>query len=438
VNLDFGSDDIEDTHSLVTSTIKRCQNCGYGKIATDRSTDDNCDRCGQFIDAEGKIDRLVVLQNCTLKPVQRITCDEEERQRYGYNMVTSYRFPESGGQQDRQDCDVFVNDQLAMQLSYGDATDLYRINLGWLRQKQTEQRGFVLDIEKGFWGRNEQDSEDEDDAVASRVKRVVPYVHDTKNALVIRFSASLNKEQMAALQAAFKEAIQKEFQLEPRELSSEPLPSRDVRNELLFYEAAEGGAGVLRQLVTDRQLISTLARRALQICHFDPITLEDLRPDKCGKACYECLLDYFNQPDHSSLDRNSIRDLLGQLANAEARPAGGVGSRTDRLAELLERCDSELEKRWLRFLDQHMLRLPSQAQHLLAKAGTRPDFFYAEEQAAVYIDGPIHDKPDQIRRDEEVGEQLQNYGYSEIRFRHDQDWMQIVKTHQRIFGEPRE
>jgi len=29
VNLDFGSDDIEATHTLVTATMKRCSKCGY-------------------------------------------------------------------------------------------------------------------------------------------------------------------------------------------------------------------------------------------------------------------------------------------------------------------------------------------------------------------------------------------------------------------------
>jgi len=33
-----------------------------------------------------------------------------------------------------------------------------------------------------------------------------------------------------------------------------------------------------------------------------PETLEDRGPD-CGKACYACLLDYGNQPDHKDLDR---------------------------------------------------------------------------------------------------------------------------------------
>jgi hypothetical protein len=104
---------------------------------------------------------------------------------------------------------------------------------------------------------------------------VVPYVMDTKNALVMRFEPPGTVPEMASLQAAFKEAIQKHFQLEPRELACEPMPTPKDRQEILFYEASEGGAGVLRQIVEDPAVLPMLARSALEICHFDPDTMED-------------------------------------------------------------------------------------------------------------------------------------------------------------------
>ncbi len=92
---------------------------------------------------------------------------------------------------------------------------------------------------------------------------------------MIRFEPPRSGPEMASLQAALKEAIQKHFQLEPRELSCEPMPSAQDRREILFYEASEGGAGVLRQIVEDPAVLPLLARRALEICHFDPDTLQD-------------------------------------------------------------------------------------------------------------------------------------------------------------------
>lgn len=435
VNLDFGSDDIEATHELVTATMKRCPKCGYAHLDQGNNLTEVCDRCGSALDGPARIENLVQLQNVSLKLAQRITCDEEERQRFGYKIITSYRFPEVGGKLDRKDAEVFCNGTLTLRLSYGDATDLYRINMGWANQRGTEPPGFNLDLERGYWSRNRADQEDEDDATAeTRLQRVVPYVKDTKNALVLRFEPPRSGPEMAGLQAAFKQAIQQHFQLEPRELSCGPMPSPQDRQEILFYEASEGGAGVLRQLVEDPAVLPVLARRALEICHYDPDSLEDRGASHCGKACYECLLDYGNQPDHKDLDRMLIRDLLFDLSRAECRPAGGAGSRAERMAALRKRCDSQLEKRWLDMMDDLVLRPPSDAQYFIEAHSTKADFFYREHNATIYVDGPPHDEPDQIRADEIITQRLMEAGYIVIRFHHKDDWLAIFRRHPDVFG----
>ena len=371
----------------------------------------------------------------SLKLAQRITCDEEERQRFGYNLVTAYRFPEVSGRPERKDAEVLCDDVPALSLSYGDATDLYRVNLGWSHQDGNQPRGFNLDVERGYWSRNQADATDQDDAMSEgRVMRVVPFVKDTKNALVMRFESPRSGPETASLQAAFKQAIQQYFQLEPRELSCEPMPSRRSRDEIFFYEVSEGGAGVLLQLVDDPAVLPTLARRALAICHYEPDTLEDLGAERCGKACYECLLDYGNQPDHKDLDRALIRDLLADLARAECRSAGGTGSRAERLAALRKRCDSRLEERWLDRVDALGLRLPSDAQYRVPAYATQPDFYYRDARAAIYIDGPPHDSPDQVREDDATTATLIEMGYIVIRFHHEDDWLAIFRRYADVFG----
>lgn len=435
VNLDFGSDDMEAAHELPTATMKRCPKCGYAHLEQGSNLADLCDRCGAALDGPARIDNLVQLQNVTLKLAQRITCDEEERQRFGYRLATSYRFPEIGGKLDRRDAEVSIDGTLALRLSYGDATDLFRMNLGWANQRGNQPSGFNLDLERGYWSRNQADEEDQDDAATQgRVQRVVPFVRDTKNALVLRFEPPRSGPEMAGLQAAFKQAIQRHFQLEPRELSCEPMPSRQDRQEILFYEASEGGAGVLRQLVEDPTVLPALARRALELCHYDPDTLEDRGASTCGKACYECLLDYGNQPDHKDLDRTLIRDHLHALASAECRPAGGTGSRVERVAALRKRCDSQLEQRWLDLVDSLVLRLPDEAQFQIPGQYTQPDFYYREANAAIYVDGPPHDQPDQMKEDDAITRRLMEAGYIVIRFHHKDDWQKILRKHPDIFG----
>ena len=437
VNLDFASDAVEDTHRLATDTMKRCPGCGYAHFqAGETNLAEVCDRCGAALDTPSRIDGLVRLQNVSLSLAQRITCDEEERQRFGYHLVTAYRFPEVNGRLDRKDAEVYCDNVRALTLSYGDATDLYRVNLGWTHQDGNQPCGFNLDLERGYWSRNQADTEDRDDAAAEgRIARIVPFVRDTRNALVMRFEPPRAAPEMASLQAAFKQAIQQHFQLEPRELSCEAMPSPHERREVLFYEASEGGAGVLRQLAEGPVVLPALARRALEICHYDPDTLEDRAEDRCGRACYECLLDYGNQPDHRILDRAVIRDLLADLAHSECRPAGGAGSRAERLAALRKRCDSRLEQRWLDRVESLGLRLPSDAQYAIPGYYTRPDFFYREANAAIYIDGPPHDAPDQAREDQEKTRALIEVGYIVIRFHHAADWPAVFRRHADVFGE---
>ena len=438
-NLDFGSDAVEDARDLTTDTMKRCPACAYAHLESGvTNLTEVCDRCGATLDGPARIDGLVNMQNVSLKLAQRITCDEEERQRFGYRLVTAYRFPEVNGRLDRKDAEVYCGAARVLTLSYGDATDLYRVNLGWTNQDRTQPPGFKLDLERGYWARNQADSGDQDDAATlTRVRRVIPYVRDTKNVLVMRFDQPRSGAEMAGLQAAFKQAIQLHFQIEPRELACEAMPEAGNRREILYYEAAEGGAGVLRQLAEDSSVLPALARRALEICHYAPESLADQAADRCGKACYQCLLDYGNQPDHKDLDRALIRDLVAALAQGECRPAGGAGSRADRVRALRERCDSQLEQRWLDCADQLGVRLPSDVQYNIPGYFTRPDFFYRDANAAIYVDGPPHDRPDQIRSDDGTTQALIERGYIVIRFHHADDWDAIFRRHSDVFGAAR-
>lgn len=245
---------------------------------------------------------------------------------------------------------------------------------------------------------------------------------------------------MASLQAVLKSAIQVVYQLEDNELAAEPLPRSDDRRVLLLYESAEGGAGVLKRIVDDPRALGNIARTALEICHFDPYTGEDrgraprARED-CEAACYDCLMTYFNQRDHRLLDRKAIRDTLLELAAANVAAAPLAKTRVEHMEELMRLAGSELERRWLRFIDERNLRLPSRAQALVDSVGTRPDFIYDDRQIAIYVDGPIHEYPTRHERDLELARRLRAKGYAVLRFRHDDEWATILATNPDIFGE---
>ena len=154
------------------------------------------------------------------------------------------------------------------------------------------------------------------------------------------------------------------FQLEDSELAAEPLPSEDERRTILLYEAAEGGAGVLQRLVEDEEEFRQVARRALQLCHFDPDTLDDLghaegAKEACEAACYDCLLSYYNQRDHRLLDRKIIPTLLRRMARARLETSPRPVARDTQYGELRNLTQSDLERRWLDRVHELGLRLPS-------------------------------------------------------------------------------
>jgi very-short-patch-repair endonuclease len=95
---------------------------------------------------------------------------------------------------------------------------------------------------------------------------------------------------------------------------------------------------------------------------------------------------------------------------------------------------AELEKKWLRYLDERNLRLPTKGQLLIEACGTRPDFFYAEEQVAIYVDGPVHDYPHRQERDQAQAMQMLAHGYMVVRFGYDKDWDAVLAKHPDVFG----
>jgi very-short-patch-repair endonuclease len=423
---------------VLTTAAKQCAACGYLHPIVGGDGLDLCEHCGSRLGAP--LQPLFRLQNVATRRADKINSDEEERLRLGYEIRTGVRFAEHGGRLACRTAQVTRNGQAVATLTYGHAATLWRVNLGWSRRTNREQYGFVLDTERGYWARNQQDVEDdEQDPLSARTRRVIPYVEDRRNCLLLQPADSLDAGVMASLQAALKHAIQVVYQLEEAELAAEPLPSRDDRCLLFFYEAAEGGAGVLRRLLDDSYALQRVAKQALQLCHFDPETGADLRRaprarEDCEAACYDCLMSYVNQPDHRLLDRQQSRDLLLQLARATVQASPAAQPRAEHLARLRRQCQSDLERDWLAFLETRGLHLPSHAQVFIEACGTRPDFLYEACQTAIYVDGPHHAYPERQHRDEAQTVCLEDVGYTVIRFAEHDAWDAIISRHPTIFG----
>jgi len=440
-----------DDGTLSCGSAKICPECGYFHPSRDGKGADICERCGHDLTGEQEtitaIKDLLRLEAVQLRRRDKITCDEEERQRQGFDLLTGIRFSDVSPGPDCQTAEILLPDgkRLAT-LSFAHTATIYRINLGWKRRKYKTQLGYQLDLDKGKWisedGAIELGNEEREDP-ARRVARVVPFVEDRKNALILEWESPLTLEQFASLQSALKTAIQSVYQLEDGELASEPLPTIDKRKQFLFYEASEGGAGVLRQLIDDPTAISRIARDAIRLCHFDPDTLEDMgrhpRAAKtCSTACYDCLMSYYNQRDHEYLNRFTVLDLLVALRDGQVSASTGPGPRSEHLQKLLDRCDTELEKDWLLLIEEKGLTLPTEAQYFIDSCSVRPDFAYIHggTKLAVFIDGPAHEYPDVTKKDRENDDNLCLHGWLVQRFDYKEkaNWPSLFGLYPSVYG----
>jgi superfamily II DNA/RNA helicase/very-short-patch-repair endonuclease len=433
-----------DDGELATQSAKICAACGYAHTCPDGAGPDVCEMCKAELGAP--YPNLFRLENVSTRRKENISSDEEERLRLGYDIRTAVRFASRDGVAERA-ASVKVNGKEIGTLLYGDAASIWRINLGWARRNVNEPNGFLLNPERGFWQSNksaEEDAEEED--LGQRPVRVVPFVEDHKNCLIFKLNddtlSALKEEDrlatVASLQAALKVAIQARYQLEDNELSIEALPDRDKRKALLLYESGEGGAGALRRLVDDSGEFAAVAQEALAICHFgsggeDKRRSEGAKED-CDAACYSCLLNYGNQPDHLMLDRKKIAPILLELSKSKVDVSPRGATRSEHLEMLMRFSTSSLEKDWLTFVESKGFRLPSSAQKLVPECSTRPDFMYEEHFVAIYVDGPFHDYPDRAARDQAKRAGMEDAGFTVITFNLRDDWETVINRYPDIFG----
>ena len=420
--------------------MKTCGECGHGHNEQDLAQVHNCGRCGTPLEVANEYQNLVRMQNVSARRLERITSDEEERQRQGYDVRAYFAFPKVGGVSASQRALVTDASGSVANLEYGDSATLWRVNLGWSRRQNTTEHGFFLDIEKGEWVSRDQ-VEVEEGIVAAKpnARRVIPYVDDTKNALVFTPSVPTDNEGfMPSLDAALRRGIQHVFQLEASEIAVDSLPSRDRRNHLLLYESTEGGAGVLKQLLEDKKALSRVARAVLELCHFDPDTGEDRgmnHKDGCEAGCYDCLLDFRNQSDHARIDRKLVAPFLMRILNAQIELGDAPPTGNNPWNSLYMACDSQLEKKFLDLLKQHGFQRPTHAQYLIEEKYSKPDFYYQEGSVCVFIDGPPHDTPEQTEDDLKVRQKLVFDGYTVLVFHHQKtDWLSLVQANPQVFG----
>jgi hypothetical protein len=302
--------------------VRICKACGAGHWTDDASV---CHACNTSLGDAEIVNHTYRIENVSTQPTERITANDEERQRQGFDLQTTFEWATRDHALDVRRGATTDNQGEIARLSYAPGATITRLNKGLRRRKNRTQLGFMMDPVSGFWAKNEDENDEIADPTASPRQWVVPSVQDRKNALLFQPAhTDFSQITLTTIQHALLRGIEAVFQLEEGEILAEPMPQRDARTGFLFYEATEGGAGVLTRLVGEPECLGKVAREALAIMHFDLVNdlpnvvtdLIDAPGTACVAACYRCMMSYFNQPDHELLDRRDkdARELLLRLA----------------------------------------------------------------------------------------------------------------------------
>ncbi|MFZ6720227.1 DEAD/DEAH box helicase [Undibacterium sp. Ji49W] len=442
--LNVGSaDHITGNSQLATISSLVCGQCGYGHLGEINGAQplvNRCENCDALLTEHDWVRELYRIETVETISVERISINDEDRQRQGFDLQTTYRFlPGPDGVVQQRKADVRHGEETLAELTYAPAARLWRINRGWRRRKNKEQLGFYINPITGTWSKQDEPGGNEDDgnddSLLDKVpnQRIVPFVEDHRNLLTLTPANALSTEAMATLQAALKRGIEMTFQIEESELVAEPLPKADERRALMFYEAAEGGAGVLTRIASDPVSLAQVARNALKLLHHNapqgPWKLEDLPALEqtnalgnhiCEAGCYQCLLSYFNQPDHENINRRNVDALkvLVALANAEVQPRQYPPPAPENASA------NDLLQQWLNALDVAGLRHPDVTQVPVNKGAVIAAGQYKSARALVFLEA----------LDSNTVDLLTDKGWRVLNFSDSTLWHVQFATYSDVFG----
>lgn len=399
--------------ALDTEPVLVCPTCERVYIGEQETRRTTCD-CGQDLSTRHPRTGLKIC-DMYARHRARITADEEERLRLGYAITPHYR---SGGRASRYE--VFTGNQSQFHLTLEHDGKVLLVNRG-NRKSDEEPTGFTLCRKCHQWlpspeaelkhvSNPQQRGECSQNARETDLERGLWLTHNLSSDLAIVEIPIPERTDAEVFYTSLLHSIQRAlmiaFNLDENELGGFLAPgvTANAPRRIILYETALGGSGILASL-SESDRLNTVFRRAIELLHGN-------EPEGgCEKACYECLLSFYNQREHARLDRRVALNWLTQLQDVSI-----VSAEVDHdthLQDLLALCQSNLEREVLQAIADQNLRLPDAAQYIIFDGGTplsSADFFY-QPKTVVFVDGSPHHQDYVQRMDEQKRRRLHALGY---------------------------
>ncbi|WP_342662456.1 helicase-related protein [Erythrobacter cryptus] len=132
---------------LVTKAVRCCHECG---AAHSSETAERCVVCDVALTEDGRLSKLYRIENVDAVPAARITANDEDRQRRGFDLRTIFEWDPA------RQVNLLLKsaDGPLAALRYGPQTKLSRANLGLRRRADPQGTGFDIDTISGRWLKN--------------------------------------------------------------------------------------------------------------------------------------------------------------------------------------------------------------------------------------------------------------------------------------------
>src|SRR5690606_30502333 len=143
-----GPDQTAAGSDLSTREVRVCNVCGAGHFENHWN---NCHACGASLGDAQCINGLYQIQNVDTEPAERITANDEERQRQAFDLQTVFRWNTRKGRIDARSVIARDADGEILTLRYGPGASITRINKGLRRRRDRNTYGFLINPRTGWW-----------------------------------------------------------------------------------------------------------------------------------------------------------------------------------------------------------------------------------------------------------------------------------------------
>ena len=407
----YGRPQTQGEDALAFEKLLVCPDCNTAYLG-DKSKRAACGYCGASLKGTHPNEKALEMPDMVAQPRASITADEEERMRKGYEMEIHYQLSSAA-----EEFAVTDGEEKQLTLTYEHNGQVINVNRGPRQSGDEEAIGFGYCRACNEWlvsenafdnhvGGKDEEGKCPQNATVDEVLRGIHLYTETQND-VITIDCPLPEGVQdtegfyKTLRYTLEQAISVTMELDENELDGfiGEVPGKPDRRRIVLYETAEGGIGAV-QALTEMPRLRAVLRSAREVLHEGE--------EGCERACYECLLTFYNQRDHDVLDRSLVLPFLQELEDLQVSSED-----SSRLGELLDKCQSELEKKVLRAASQADIPLPDEAQKTLYD-GDEPiaeaDFYY-EPRIPVFVDGSPHHKDYVEEADRQKRRRLRAKGY---------------------------